>query len=97
MCFLIYGELMTQTRYPDNCHPPPPLPEKGTPGRGGGWGKFRGGGLGLGATRQVPPRKITPQLGLGVWFKVSFGVERGVESPSETIVNLTGTVQNKFY
>ena len=96
MCFLIYGELMSQTRYPDNCHPPP-LPGKWHPSQGWGLGQVQGWGLGLGATRQVPPRKITPQLGLGVWFKVSFGVERGVESPSETIVNLTGTVQNKFY
>ena len=68
-----------------------------TPSLPGKWHPSQGWGLGLGATRQVPPRKITPQLGLGVWFKVSFGVERGVESPSETIVNLTGTVQNKFY
>ena len=60
MCFLIYGELMTQTRYPDNCHPPPS--RKMAPQSGLGFGSSSGLGFGSGGNKTSAPEENYPPV-----------------------------------
>ena len=69
MCFLIYGELMTENRYPENCPP-----KENSPRLGIGFGSKSGLVLGLGATRQLPPKKIVSRLGLGLSLGLVLGL-----------------------
>ena len=55
MCFLIYGELMTETRYSDNCTPSPS--RRIAPGSGLEFGSSSGLVLGSAGNKTIAPEE----------------------------------------
>ena len=63
------GRRLDQKGYPDSCPP-----RNIVPGQDWGLGQAQGQFQGWGATKQLPPRKIDPQLGLGFGLRLVLGL-----------------------